>query len=351
MIVLFQRDRRLSYSSTEDETEEEEEEEEEREREREKERKKRRDQNSVEPNEGLKIPAQKYVVRPAPIPAPPKYVETVDGQNHHLPFDCWMNIFRCLPRQDLCACMRVCRVWNRWCIDRQLWANIDLSRRRITKDHLVGVVRRQPQSLDLSFCNISRKQLEWLVSRLPQLRHLNLAGNSWAAVSALCSSSCPLLFSLDLRWVQGIRDPCLRDLLNPPTDHRPGVDDTRSRLYRLQSLLLAGSDVSDASVKVIVQQLNRLVRLDLSYCTMVSDASVACLSGESSPLRSTLSELDLTGCNQLTINCFQSIAKLTNIQRVFLKNCPHLLPDMFKQFEKDNPRFNVFEDFCLDVRQ
>lgn len=49
-----------------------------------------------------------------------------------------------------------------------------------------------------------------------------LSGCSWIAVSALCSSSCPLLRTLDVQWVEGLKDAQMRDLLSPPTDNRPG---------------------------------------------------------------------------------------------------------------------------------
>lgn len=52
---------------------------------------------------------------------------------------------------------------------------------------------------------------------------LKLSGCSWAAVSALCTSSCPLLRSLDVQWVEGLKDAQMRDLLSPPTDNRPGT--------------------------------------------------------------------------------------------------------------------------------
>lgn len=32
---------------------------------------------------------------------------------------------------------------------------------------LSGIIRRQPVSLDLSWTNISKKQLSWLINRLP----------------------------------------------------------------------------------------------------------------------------------------------------------------------------------------
>lgn len=41
-------------------------------------------------------------------------------------------------------------------------------------------------------------------------------------MSALCSSSCPLLRTLDVQWAEGLKDAQMRDLLSPPTDNRPG---------------------------------------------------------------------------------------------------------------------------------
>lgn len=56
------------------------------------------------------------------------------------------------------------------------------------------------------------------------LRVLLLSGCSWVAVSALCTSSCPLLRTLDVQWVEGLKDAQMRDLLSPPTDNRPGTN-------------------------------------------------------------------------------------------------------------------------------
>lgn len=57
----------------------------------------------------------------------------------------------------------VCR-----CCDKRLWTTIDLSRcTSVTPLMLSGIIRRQPLSLDLSWTNISKKQLSWLINRLP----------------------------------------------------------------------------------------------------------------------------------------------------------------------------------------
>lgn len=54
------------------------------------------------------------------------------------------------------------------CLDKRLWSRIDLSiKRTITPQALTGIIKRQPVTLDLSWTNISKKQLNWLVGRLP----------------------------------------------------------------------------------------------------------------------------------------------------------------------------------------
>lgn len=61
------------------------------------------------------------------------------------------------------VCALVCR-----CLDKRLWARIDLSiKRTVTPQALTGIIKRQPVTLDLSWTNISKKQLNWLVGRLP----------------------------------------------------------------------------------------------------------------------------------------------------------------------------------------
>lgn len=51
---------------------------------------------------------------------------------------------------------------------------------------------------------------------LSGLKDLVLSGCSWTCLSALSSSTCPLLRSLDLRWADGVKDAQIRELLSPP---------------------------------------------------------------------------------------------------------------------------------------
>ena len=119
--------------------------------------------------------------------------------------------------------MLVCKAWCHWAMQPKLWKRITLTRMSIKRNCLLGIVRRQPQSLDLSWTNMNYPQSNWLFSHLPQLKVLRFRGNHWIAVSSLCSASCPLLQQLDLSWVQNVKDECMRDLLLPPINHRPGI--------------------------------------------------------------------------------------------------------------------------------
>ncbi len=64
--------------------------------------------------------------------------------------------------------------WFR-CCDKRLWTHIDLKRcKSITPLMLSGIIRRQPITLNLSWTNISKKQLSWLINRLPGQRLCDL---------------------------------------------------------------------------------------------------------------------------------------------------------------------------------
>uniref|UniRef100_A0A7N6AWU5 [histone H3]-dimethyl-L-lysine(36) demethylase n=1 Tax=Anabas testudineus TaxID=64144 RepID=A0A7N6AWU5_ANATE len=228
----------------------------------------------------------------------------------------WVSVFRYLSRADLCVCMAVCKNWYKWCLDKRLWARIDLSiNRTITPQALTGIIKRQPVTLDLSWTNISKKQLNWLVGRLPGLKDLMLAGCSWASISALCSSGCPLLRSLDLRYADGVKDSQIRDLVIPP-----GCDN-RSQLRSMQCLRLAGLDISDSTVRLVIRHMPNLTKLDLSHCNSLTDHSINLLTAVGSSTRNTLAELNLGGCSKLTDTCLKYLRRLSCISLLDLRGC------------------------------
>ncbi|XP_077416592.1 lysine (K)-specific demethylase 2Ba isoform X2 [Vanacampus margaritifer] len=268
------------------------------------------------------VQMERHVIRPPPISPPPDRLPLKDGKMHVLQREVWMKIFNHLTHQELCCCMRVSKTWNRWCCDKRLWTTIDLNRcTSITPLMLSGIIRRQPLTLDLSWTNISKKQLSWLINRLPGLRVLKLSGCSWAAVSALCTSSCPLLRTLDVQWVEGLKDAQMRDLLSPPTDNRPGQLDNRCKLRNVEDLRLAGLDITDTSLRLIIRQMPLLSRMDLSYCNHVNDQSVNLLTAAGTTTRDSLTEINLSVCNRVTDHSLNFFKRCGSICQIDLRFC------------------------------
>nr|XP_020658414.1 lysine-specific demethylase 2B isoform X1 [Pogona vitticeps] len=279
------------------------------------------------------IQMERHVIRPPPISPPPDSLPLDDGAAHVMQREVWMAVFRYLSHSDLCICMRVCRTWNRWCCDKRLWTKIDLNHcKSITPLMLSGIIRRQPVTLDLSWTNISKKQLSWLINRLPGLRDLLLAGCSWIAVSALCSASCPLLRTLDAQWVEGLKDAQMRDLLSPPTDNRPGQIDNRSKLRNITDLSLTGLDITDASLRLIIRHMPLLSRLNLSYCNHMTDQSINLLTAVGTATRDSLTEVVLQDCSKVTDQCLSYFKRCGSICRIDLRYCKQVTKEGCEQF-------------------
>ncbi|XP_059499217.1 F-box/LRR-repeat protein 19-like isoform X2 [Stegostoma tigrinum] len=279
---------------------------------------------------------ERHVVKPPPDCPEPDSLPLETGADHVLQRHAWLAVFRYLSHRDLCVCMRVCRTLNRWCCDKQLWTKIDLSRQKsITPAMLSGIIRRQPITLDLSWTSISKKQLMWLMNRLQGLKELILSGCSWSSVSALCSASCSCLRLLDLRWVEDVKDSHLRELISPPSDTRPGQNEHRGRLPNLSELRLAGLDINDTSLRLLVRHLPQLNSLDLSHCPHVGDQSVNLLTAANSQLRDNLTEINLSGCNRLTDQCLPLFRRCSNLSRVDLRCCKLVTLEGCQQFAKD----------------
>ncbi|TDH13388.1 hypothetical protein EPR50_G00057020 [Perca flavescens] len=219
------------------------------------------------------------------------------------------------------------------CCDKRLWTKIDLNRcTSITPLMLSGIIRRQPLALDLSWTNISKKQLSWLINRLPGLRVLRLSGCSWAAVSALCTSSCPLLRSLDVQWVEGLKDAQMRDLLSPPTDNRPGQLDNRCKLRNVRDLRLAGLDITDTSLRLICRQMASLSTLDLSYCNHINDQSVNLLTAAGTTTRDSLMDINLSVCNRVTDHSLTFFKRCGSICQIDLRFCKQVTRTACERF-------------------
>uniref|UniRef100_H2RLU2 Zgc:158376 n=1 Tax=Takifugu rubripes TaxID=31033 RepID=H2RLU2_TAKRU len=269
---------------------------------------------------------------PPAVPSPPRPIQMErhlvclpldSGSSHIMTRDVWLRVFTHLSQRELCVCMRVCRTWSRWCCDKRLWSQIDLSRQRsITPPMLSGIIRRQPVSLNLGYTNISKKQLMWLINRLQGLVELNVCGVAWPVVSALCQVVCPCLKLLDLSRVEDLKDSHLRELLVPPPDTRTAHGESRAgRFHNVTELRLAGLDLTDASARLLVRFVPHLSRLDLSQCGSVTDQTVHTLTSPISPLRESLVYLNLAGCVKVTDQCLPLLRRCTSLQTVDLRSC------------------------------
>ncbi|KAG7234933.1 hypothetical protein INR49_003574, partial [Caranx melampygus] len=300
------------------------------------------------------IQMERHLVRPPPTCPEPSCLPLDCGASHIMTRDTWLRVFTYLSHRELCVCMRVCRTWSRWCCDKRLWTQIDLSRQRsITPPMLSGIIRRQPVSLNLGYTNISKKQLMWLINRLqgdrghvatggrftgsvrswdspvsltcftcPGLLELNVSGCSWAAVSALCQAVCPCLRLLDLSRVEDLKDSHLRELLAPPPDTRTAHGETRvGRFQNVTELRLAGLDLTDASSRLLVRYVPHLSRLDLSQCGNITDQTVHTLTSPISPLRESLTHINLAGCVKVTEQCVPLLRRCSSLQTVDLRSC------------------------------
>uniref|UniRef100_H3BX21 [histone H3]-dimethyl-L-lysine(36) demethylase n=1 Tax=Tetraodon nigroviridis TaxID=99883 RepID=H3BX21_TETNG len=234
----------------------------------------------------------------------------------------WVSVFTYLNRAELLACMTVCKAWYKWSCDKRLWSHIDVSRcSPLSNQALAGIIKRQPYSLDLSWTPLAKRQLNCLLTRLPGLRELRVAGLAWSCLSALVSPTLPCLQLLDLRWCEGIKDAQIKDLIIPPASMVAGSESSRSRLRNLVTLRLSGLDISESILKLLQRHMTQLERLELSHCKNITDSSVALLAAPGTHTRNNLTELTLAGCNELTDCCLLYMKRLSSLTLLDLRGC------------------------------
>uniref|UniRef100_A0A224L177 [histone H3]-dimethyl-L-lysine(36) demethylase n=1 Tax=Drosophila subobscura TaxID=7241 RepID=A0A224L177_DROSU len=254
-------------------------------------------------------------------------------------------IFRYLPQETLVTCCSVCKVWSTAAVDPDLWKNMNCSAHKMSASLLTAIVRRQPEHLILDWTQIAKRQLAWLVARLPALKNLSLQNCPIQAVLALHTCLCPPLQTLDLSFVRGLNDAAVRDILSPPKDSRPGLSDSKTRLRDLKILKLAGTDISDVAVRYITQSLPYLKHLDLSSCQRITDAGVAQI-GTSNTAIARLSELNLSACRLVSENALEHLSKCESLIWLDLRHVPQVSTQSVIRFAS-----NSKHDLCVkDVK-
>jgi F-box/leucine-rich repeat protein 10/11 len=209
----------------------------------------------------------------------------------------------------------------------------------------MAIVRRQPQHLMLDWTILAKRQLAWVIARIPSMKILSLEGVPIQSVFGLHTCLCPQLHTLSLSFVRGLNDHAIREILSPPKDSRPGTD-SKSRLRNLRNLKLSGTDITDIALRYITQGLPSLVQLDLSSCQRITDAGV-CQIGISASAIKTLYELDLSSCKLITELSLDHLSKCEALTRLDLRYVPQVSTQAVIKFAAKSPNDLQVQDIKL----
>ncbi|XP_026462710.1 jmjC domain-containing histone demethylation protein 1-like [Ctenocephalides felis] len=282
-----------------------------------------------------------YPVRPGPLTQP-----VISHGNHYaLDTNCLLKIFEYLPQSELLRCALVCKTWAKVSIDPSLWKVMTIKQCRLSASLLSGIIRRQPEHLILDWTTIAKRQLIWLLARLPTLKILSLQGNPASGVIGLRTCYCPPIHDLDLSFVQSFNDAALRDILSPPLDSRPGLADSKTRLRHLRILKLAGTDISDISLRYITQNLQQITNLDLSSCQRITDAGIAQLATTECTIVN-LKNLNLSGCKLITELTLEHLSRCQQLSCLDLRHAPQVSTQAVIKFAAKSK----LDLQCLDVK-
>lgn len=90
----------------------------------------------------------------------------------------------------------------------------------------------------------------------------------------------------------------------------------------MQCLRLAGLDISDATLRLVIRHMPHLTKLDLSHCNGLTDNSINLLTAVGSSTRNTLTELSLGGERLMGVaNCLGRMNMHSLIVPVLMSLC------------------------------
>ena len=231
---------------------------------------------------------------------------------------CLVAVFAYLAQSDLSRCMRVCRAWRDWSSRPTFWRTIDLSRKEtITANTLACLKRRRVEIIDLSWSGVTQRQLRWICNKVASLKELRLTGCPKSILAAFfhCEPFPAALTSLDLGWIDGLDDRSIRDLF----------DSDGSAIKNASSLVdlrLTGSAITDQSLALLAAASPiRFTRLDLSYCSFISDKGIDALLSTNSGLCRAVATVNLSGCGRLTDKSVGYFRRCPRLERLDVRSC------------------------------
>ena len=217
-----------------------------------------------------------------------------------------LQIFRFLPKEELCKAARVCWRWRRVAYDSSLWRTVNIRRFQTPLDEfrLIRLVRSRMipllQRLNIGGLTLSPRVFQVLVKSCKQLKTLCLESTTFVEDFTDSADSFPEnLTQLDIRHSSG-----------DPTAFRK----IAQCLRRLQCLGL--SDTFFESLKTEAEKVDTFVKLEaikileFSYCALLTDQMVQCIAKHCTSIRS----LCLRRCNNIQGESLSSL----------IDNCPTL---------------------------
>ncbi|XP_050074966.1 S-phase kinase-associated protein 2 [Anopheles maculipalpis] len=243
-----------------------------------------------------------------------------------------LHILKWLPKKTLITCSQVNRRLNRVSKDETLWYRVDLSNRTLQFQGLVEVLSRgvivlrlaqtsivnpvlgpfldhptkiKVQYLDLSMCTISKPILHAVLSKCRELVKLSLENVPLDDAICLEISKNQGLETLNLTMCSGI-------------DAR-GIQFIAKSLTKLHSFNVSWTNLSVGGVRYLVQNLTpQIVHLNLAGCrSTMTDGDVAILTTRCPKLVA----LDLSDCTLLTEAVIKTLCKARKIEYLSLSRC------------------------------
>uniref|UniRef100_A0A182SJE1 S-phase kinase-associated protein 2 n=1 Tax=Anopheles maculatus TaxID=74869 RepID=A0A182SJE1_9DIPT len=243
-----------------------------------------------------------------------------------------LHVLKWLPKKTLISCSHVNRRFNRVCKDETLWYRLDLSNRTLQFHGLVEVLNRgvivlrlaqtsiisrvpinpldipegrKVQYLDLSMCTISKSLLHAVLFNCEALVKLSLENvplNKEICVAIAHNSG---LETLNLTMCSGIEAGPLQYMAK--------------LLPKLHSLNVSWTNLSVEAVRDLVRCLTpNIAHLNLAGCrSTMTDEAVAALTTRCQKLVA----LDLSDCTRLTEATIETLCKARKIEYLSLSRC------------------------------
>lgn len=288
------------------------------------------------------------VVRPAPIMP----LSSLPTNNLAMDKRCMLLTFRYLSSKDLLTAALVCKTWAAYTVDPSLWRVMSFEHKHISSDILKGIVRRQPEILNLDWCHINKFQLPWLIQRLGQLKELSLVSVNVKTAISLRTNHSAVLQLLDLSFISDFSDSALREILGPNNDSRTGLPSEKIRFRNLKTLRLAGTDITDIAMRYVTQYLPNLQHLSLSLCPRISDAGIAQLTTKPANTVTNLISLDLSHTKLVTETSLDHLSKCEMLTRLDCRHAYQISTQALIKFAaKSDHNLQVRDIKLVDIRQ